>query len=113
MAHRGGGTPYTKPPPCWKRIWEGFKMGAQIGAIFGSLFGTFVGFRGGLRGKQLLVEVGKAAVTSGGAFGGFISIGTLLKCEDVIRKRQTTITSTYTDCSTCSMDITQDYEENQ
>jgi hypothetical protein len=67
-------------PSCFDRVKLGFMMGMCIGMASGAIFGGFGGFRYGLRGKELVQQVGKVMVQSGGTFGTFMSIGTAIRC---------------------------------
>jgi len=60
----------------------GFALGGMVGAAIGVLFGGYSGWRVGLRGAELLRVTGKSALQSGGAFGGFMAIGSVIRCDE-------------------------------
>eukprot|EP00013_Stygamoeba_regulata_P028891 CAMPEP_0177648830 /NCGR_PEP_ID=MMETSP0447-20121125/11039_1 /TAXON_ID=0 /ORGANISM="Stygamoeba regulata, Strain BSH-02190019" /LENGTH=117 /DNA_ID=CAMNT_0019151501 /DNA_START=78 /DNA_END=428 /DNA_ORIENTATION=+ len=63
--------------PMLQQVGTGFAMGFAMGACIGVLFGTGAGLYQGLRAKELVREVGKAAVSSGLGFGFFMGVGSL------------------------------------
>ncbi|XP_045131467.1 reactive oxygen species modulator 1-like [Portunus trituberculatus] len=67
-------------PSCWDRVKLGFMMGFSVGMATGALFGGFTALRYGLRGRELLNNVGKVMLQSGGTFGTFMSIGAGIRC---------------------------------
>lgn len=58
----------------------GFAMGFSVGMATGALFGGFTAIRYGLRGRELLGNVGKMMIQSGGTFGTFMAIGSGIRC---------------------------------
>ncbi|XP_053628933.1 reactive oxygen species modulator 1 [Cherax quadricarinatus] len=67
-------------PSCWDRVKLGFMMGFSVGMATGALFGGFTALRYGLRGRELMNNVGKVMLQSGGTFGTFMSIGAGIRC---------------------------------
>ncbi|CAL4126976.1 unnamed protein product, partial [Meganyctiphanes norvegica] len=68
-------------PSCFDRVKLGFMMGFSVGMATGALFGGFTALRYGLRGRELLNNVGKVMMQSGGTFGTFMSIGAGIRCH--------------------------------
>ena len=66
--------------PCLDRVKYGFMMGATVGASVGALYGGFAGLRFGLRGRELFTQLGKAIIQTGGTFGGFMAVGSAIRC---------------------------------
>ena len=73
-----GGRP--RGPTCFDRVKYGAMIGFAIGISTGALFGTFTGIRYGLRGRELLTQLGKVMLQSGGSFGVFLAIGSAIRC---------------------------------
>jgi len=69
-------------PSCLDQGLIGFALGGVVGATFGAIVGGYSCFRAGLRGAELLAGAGKTALQSGGAFGGFMAIGHMIRCEE-------------------------------
>lgn len=67
-------------PSCFDRVKLGFMMGFTVGVATGALFGGFSCIRYGLRGRELLGQVSKTMVQSGGTFGTFMAIGSGIRC---------------------------------
>lgn len=67
-------------PSCFDRMKLGFAMGFSVGMATGALFGGFTAIRYGLRGRELLGNVGKMMIQSGGTFGTFMAIGSGIRC---------------------------------
>ncbi|CAK9303371.1 unnamed protein product [Gordionus sp. m RMFG-2023] len=67
-------------PSCFDRVKMGFTMGFCIGLAAGGLFSGFSALRYGLRGKELISNMGKIMLQSGGTFGVFMAIGTGIRC---------------------------------
>ena len=67
-------------PSCFDRIKFGAMIGFAVGMSTGAIFGTFMGLRHGLRGRELLSQLGKVMLQSGGTFGAFMSIGSAIRC---------------------------------
>jgi len=64
-----------------KKLGLGFAMGGIVGGTFGAIMGVFSGLNAGYRGGQLARLVGKMSLQSGGLFGGFMAIGSVLRGE--------------------------------
>jgi len=73
---------YSAGPSCLSRALTGFALGGLVGSAFGILLGGYTCWRHGLRGMPLLLTVGKNAIQSGGAFGGFMAVGGVIRCDD-------------------------------
>jgi len=73
---------YSAGPSCLSRAISGFVLGGLVGSAFGILIGGYMCLKHGLRGMPLLVTVGKNALQSGGAFGGFMAVGSVIRCDD-------------------------------
>jgi len=71
---------HQQGPSCYDRVKLGFMMGFSVGMATGALFGGFTALRYGLRGRELLNNVGKVMMQSGGTFGTFMSIGAGIRC---------------------------------
>lgn len=65
---------------CSERVKAGFVMGFIIGATIGGFYGGSNAFRAGLAGGELARVVGKNMINVGASCGGFMCIGTLLRC---------------------------------
>ncbi len=65
---------------CFDRVKYGFMMGAAIGTSIGALYGGVAGLRFGLRGRELFSQLGKAVIQTGGTFGGFMAVGSAIRC---------------------------------
>ena len=65
---------------CIDRVKYGFMLGAAVGASIGALYGGFAGLRFGLRGRELFTQLGKAIIQTGGTFGGFMAVGSAIRC---------------------------------
>jgi len=76
----GGSMYQNQGPSCFDRIKLGFMMGFTVGVVTGGLFGGFSCIRMGLRGRELVGQVGKTMVQSGGTFGTFMAIGSGIRC---------------------------------
>ncbi|XP_018027792.1 reactive oxygen species modulator 1 [Hyalella azteca] len=70
----------SQGPSCWDRVKIGFMMGFSVGLATGALFGGFTAIRYGLRGRELVGNVGKVMLQSGGTFGTFMAIGSGIRC---------------------------------
>lgn len=73
MARHGGVS-------CFDRVKYGMMIGGTIGVSIGALFGSYAGIRYGLRGRELINQLGKAVLQTGGTFGAFMAIGSALRC---------------------------------
>eukprot|EP01111_Echinosteliopsis_oligospora_P003576 TRINITY_DN1560_c0_g1_i2.p1 TRINITY_DN1560_c0_g1~~TRINITY_DN1560_c0_g1_i2.p1 ORF type:complete len:120 (-),score=27.42 TRINITY_DN1560_c0_g1_i2:29-388(-) len=73
---------YQQGPSCLSRGLMGFALGGMVGGAFGLLLGGYACLRAGLRGSELLKQAGKSALQSGGAFGGFMCIGSVIRCSE-------------------------------
>ena len=71
--HRGG-------PTCFDRIKYGVMIGFAVGMSTGAIFGTVAGIRYGLRGRELLTQLGKVMLQTGGTFGVFMGVGSAIRC---------------------------------
>lgn len=71
--HSGG-------PTCFDRIKFGAMIGFAVGVSTGAIFGTFTGLRYGLRGRELLSQLAKVMLQTGGTFGMFMAIGSGIRC---------------------------------
>ena len=67
-------------PSCFQRVKFGAMIGFAVGMSTGAIFGTYTGIRYGLRGRELLTQLGKVMLQSGGTFGAFMSIGSAIRC---------------------------------
>jgi len=65
---------------CFDRMKMGFFTGMTVGCAAGLILGGVGCLRAGLRGKELVQNVGKMMVQSGGTFGTFMCIGTGIRC---------------------------------
>ena len=65
---------------CFQRVKYGAMIGGAIGVSIGALFGSYAGIRYGLRGRELVNQLGKAVLQTGGTFGAFMAIGSALRC---------------------------------
>ena len=65
---------------CFERVKYGMVIGGAIGISIGALFGSYAGIRYGLRGRELVNQLGKAVLQTGGTFGVFMGIGSALRC---------------------------------
>ncbi|XP_051169586.1 reactive oxygen species modulator 1 [Leptopilina boulardi] len=75
-----GGGSYQQGPSCWDRIKMGFTMGFCVGLASGAIFGGFSALRSGMRGRELVNNMGKIMIQSGGTFGTFMAIGSGIRC---------------------------------
>ncbi|XP_043471577.1 reactive oxygen species modulator 1 [Leptopilina heterotoma] len=75
-----GGGAYQQGPTCWDRIKMGFTMGFCVGLASGAIFGGFTALRSGMRGRELVNNMGKIMIQSGGTFGTFMAIGSGIRC---------------------------------
>ncbi|XP_073995215.1 reactive oxygen species modulator 1 [Rhodnius prolixus] len=71
---------YQSGPTCWDKMRMGFLIGFSVGIASGALFGGFTAFRYGLRGRELVNNLAKTMLQSGGTFGTFMAIGTGIRC---------------------------------
>ncbi|XP_033207626.1 reactive oxygen species modulator 1 [Belonocnema kinseyi] len=71
---------YQHGPSCWDRVKMGFTMGFCVGLASGAIFGGFSALRSGMRGRELVNNMGKIMVQSGGTFGTFMAIGSGIRC---------------------------------
>uniref|UniRef100_A0A023F998 Reactive oxygen species modulator 1 n=3 Tax=Triatominae TaxID=70999 RepID=A0A023F998_TRIIF len=71
---------YQSGPSCWDKMRMGFLIGFSVGIASGALFGGFTAFRYGLRGRELVNNLAKTMLQSGGTFGTFMAIGTGIRC---------------------------------
>ncbi len=55
-------------------------IGFAVGVSTGAIFGTFTGLRYGLRGRELLRQLAKVMMQTGGTFGTFMAIGSGIRC---------------------------------
>ena len=67
-------------PTCFDRVKFGAMIGFAVGISTGAIFGTFAGIRYGLRGRELLSQLGKVMLQTGGTFGVFMGIGSAIRC---------------------------------
>ena len=72
---------YSRGPSCFDRIKFGAMIGFAVGVSTGAIFGTFAGIRYGLRGRELLTQLGKTMLQTGGTFGVFMAIGSGIRCS--------------------------------
>eukprot|EP01112_Ceratiomyxa_fruticulosa_P016791 TRINITY_DN511_c0_g1_i1.p2 TRINITY_DN511_c0_g1~~TRINITY_DN511_c0_g1_i1.p2 ORF type:complete len:107 (+),score=26.97 TRINITY_DN511_c0_g1_i1:142-462(+) len=78
MAHRQ----QQNPSSCLERGLMGLALGGLVGSGFGIVIGGYMAKTMGLKGVQLLKIIGKTSLSSGAAFGGFMCIGSLVRCEE-------------------------------
>jgi len=69
-------------PSCFNKALMGLAMGSMVGSAFGVILGGYGGYRAGMHGRELLKHIGKSALQSGGAFGGFMTVGSVIRCDD-------------------------------
>eukprot|EP01133_Synstelium_polycarpum_P015868 gene15868-18856_t len=84
-AQLGGGN------ACLQQIGMGLIMGTIVGSSFGMIIGVVTGGARGLRGGELFKVAGKQSLYLGGMFGGIMSIGSSLRCEELERRFRYTI----------------------
>lgn len=72
-SHGGGAS-------CFDRIKFGMMIGGAVGLSVGAIFGTGAGIRYGLRGRELLTNLGKVMLQSGGTFAVFMGVGSAIRC---------------------------------
>ena len=72
----------TRPrgPTCFERVKYGAMIGFAIGISTGAIFGSAAGIRYGLRGRELLTQLGKIMLQSGGSFAVFLAVGSAIRC---------------------------------
>ena len=73
VRHSGG-------PSCFERVKYGAAIGFAVGISTGAIFGTVAGIRYGLRGRELLSQLGKVMLQTGGTFGVFMGVGSAIRC---------------------------------
>ncbi|KAK9510351.1 hypothetical protein O3M35_005155 [Rhynocoris fuscipes] len=71
---------YQSGPSCWDKMRMGFLIGFSVGIASGALFGGFTAFRYGLRGRELVNNLAKTVLQTGGTFGTFMAIGSGIRC---------------------------------
>ncbi len=72
--HGGGGV------SCFDKIKYGAMIGGAVGLSIGAIFGTVAGIKYGLRGRELITNLGKVMIQTGGTFGTFMGIGSAIRC---------------------------------
>ena len=55
-------------------------IGGAVGLSIGAIFGTAAGIKYGLRGRELITNLGKVMMQTGGTFGTFMGIGSAIRC---------------------------------
>ena len=55
-------------------------IGGAVGLSIGAIFGTVAGIKYGLRGRELITNLGKVMIQTGGTFGTFMGIGSAIRC---------------------------------
>ena len=65
---------------CFDKIKYGVMIGGAVGVSVGAIFGTMAGIRYGLRGRELLSNLAKVMLQTGGTFGVFMGIGSAIRC---------------------------------
>ncbi|EFA75083.1 reactive oxygen species modulator [Heterostelium album PN500] len=68
---------------CLQQIGMGMMMGGLVGSSMGLLGGLVGGYMSNLRGKSLLMYTGGSVLKMTGFFGGIMSIGSALRCEEL------------------------------
>jgi hypothetical protein len=58
----------------------GFVMDCAVGMVDRALFGTFSCLRIGMQGRELMGNIGKTMMQSGGTFGTLIAIRMGIRC---------------------------------
>eukprot|EP00127_Corallochytrium_limacisporum_P003097 Clim_evm26s146 gene=Clim_evmTU26s146 len=66
-------------PSKFERAKLGAMMGFSVGASIGCILGSYQCFRMGLRGRDFVRTVGKVMLQSGGSFGFFMGIGSVIR----------------------------------
>ena len=67
-------------PSCFDKVKFGAMIGFAVGISTGAVFGSYTGIRYGLRGRELVTQLGKVMLQSGGTFGAFMCIGSAIRC---------------------------------
>ncbi|KGG51567.1 hypothetical protein DI09_31p180 [Mitosporidium daphniae] len=67
---------------CFQRFKLGAMLGGTVGGTMGLLLGSYTVLRHGHGGMGYLRYVAKSALTSGGMFGLFMGIGSVLRCDN-------------------------------
>ena len=65
--------------PIVRKAGMGFLSGTMVGGVMGLVGGAALGYSAGLRGTQLTKQMGQAAISMGGAFGFFLSVGAVIR----------------------------------
>ena len=65
--------------PLVQKATMGFASGMMVGGVMGLVGGGVLGFKAGMRGTTLTKQMGQAALSSGAAFGFFLSIGSVMR----------------------------------
>ena len=72
---------YYEPPSrarqCFSKIQSGFMIGGALGGAAGFLYGTFVAIK-----ARNIIYLPIAVLQIGGAFGFFLSCGTVIRCDE-------------------------------
>ncbi|XP_074595319.1 reactive oxygen species modulator 1 [Brevipalpus obovatus] len=77
---RQDGFPRFSEPTCFTKVQMGVKVGFLVGIGSGAIFGTITALRFGYRGGEIVKMAAKAMISSGTLFGGFMGIGSALRC---------------------------------